>query len=101
MESIFGFVPFNPVNINFSIFNENWPRFNICSEINFTVNSPLVLCILSSVNGKPTGVLNVFCDHAHLTWKHVNNIPSCSLSNITKGPQYAVTSDFTDSAKPI
>ena len=38
----------NLVNIEESLFNENWPRFDIISDINFTVNSPSsrVSCIL-------------------------------------------------------
>ena len=40
MESIFGSVPINPVNIKDSLMNENWPRFDIISNVNFTVNSP-------------------------------------------------------------
>ena len=57
IESIFGPAPINPVNIEPSVINENWPRFNIISDVNFIVNSPLVPCVLSSVNVKPTGVL--------------------------------------------
>ena len=56
MESIFGPVPFNPVNIEDSLINENWPRFDIISDVNFTINSPLVPCILSNVDLKPTVV---------------------------------------------
>ena len=91
----FGPVPINSVNIEPSIINENWPRFNIFSDVNFTVNSRLVPCILSRVNVKPTGVLKLFCDHPNSTWDHVNNIPSRPLSNNTKGPEYAVTRNFT------
>ena len=91
MESIFSPPPINSVNIDPSIINENWPRFNIISDVNFTVNSPLVPCILSGINVKPKGVLKLFCDHLNLTWSHVNNIPSRPLTGITKGPQYAVT----------
>ena len=97
MEGIFGLPPIDPVIIEDSLINENWPRFNIISDVNFTVNSPLVPCILSGVNVKPTGVLKVFCDHPNLTWNHVNNIPSRSLTGITKGPQYAVTRSFINS----
>ena len=97
MKGIFGPVPINPVNIEPSINNEKWPRFNIISDVNFTVNSPLVPCILSSVIVKPTGVLKLFCDHANLTWEHVNNIPSRPLTNITKGPRYTVTRNFANS----
>ena len=48
MESIFGPVPINPVNFEDSIINENWPRFDIISDVNFTVNSPLsrVSCLV-------------------------------------------------------
>ena len=67
MESIFGPAPINPVNIEDSLINENWPRLKIISDVNFTVNSPLVPCILSGVNVKPTGVLKLFCDHPNLT----------------------------------
>ena len=97
MESIFGPPPNNPVNIEDSLINENWPRFDIISDINFTVNSPLVSCVPSSVNVKPTGILKLFCDHPNLTWNHVNNIPSRPLTGITKGPQYAVTRSFINS----
>ena len=86
MESIFGPPPFNPVNIEPSVFNENWRRFNNNSDVNFTVISPLVPCILSGVNVKPTGVLKLFCDHPNLTWVHVNIIPSRPFTGITKEP---------------
>ena len=33
MESIFGPPPINPVNIQSSIINENWTRFNIFSDL--------------------------------------------------------------------
>ena len=69
-------------------------RFNIISDVNFTVNSPLVPCILSGVNLKPTGVWKLFCDYPNLTWNHVNNIPSRPLTGI---PQYAVTRNFVNS----
>ena len=59
MESIFGPVPTNPDNVEPSIINENWPRFNINSDVNFTVNSPLVRCILSSVIVKPRRIKTV------------------------------------------
>ena len=63
MESTFGPVVFNLVNIEPSIINENWPCFNNISGVSFTVNSPLVPCIFCSVNVKPTGVIILFCDH--------------------------------------
>ena len=44
MESIFGSVHINPVKVEPSIVNDNWPNFNIVSDVNFVVNSPLVLC---------------------------------------------------------
>ena len=97
MESLFGPPPIDPVNIAPSVINENWPRFNIISDVNFTVNSPLVPCIFSDVSVKPTGLLKLFCDHPNLTWNHVNNIPSRHLTGITKGPQYAVTRSFINS----
>ena len=37
-----------------------------------------------------------FCNHPNLTWEHVNNIPSHALTSFTKGPQYAVTSNFAN-----
>ena len=94
MEAIFGPSPTNPVDIESSVINENWPRFITFSDVNFTVNSPLVPCILSGVNVKPKVVLKLFCDHPNLTWNHVNNIPSRPLTGITKGPQYVVTRSF-------
>ena len=97
MESLFGPPLINPVNIEDSLIHENWPRFNFISDVNFTVNSPLVPCILSGVNVKPTGVLKVFCDYPNLTWNHVNINPSRPLTGITKGPQYAVTRSFINS----
>ena len=97
MESILGLPSINPVNIEDSLINENWPRFNVISAVNYTVNSPLNLCILSGVDVKPTGVMKLFCDHPNLTRNHVNNIPSRPLTGITKGPQYAVTRSFINS----
>ena len=67
MENIFGHVLINPVNMEPSITKENWPHFNIFSDVNFT-DSPLIPCILSSVNVKPAGVLKLFCDRHKLTW---------------------------------
>ena len=97
IESLFGPPPMNPVNIEDSLINENWPRFNNISDVNFTVNSPFVPCILSGVDVKPTGVLKVFCDYPNLTWNHLTNIPSRPLTGITKGPEYAVTRSFINS----
>ena len=99
MESIFGPVPNNPVDIEDSIINENWPPFIKISGVNFSVNSPLIPCILSIVNVKPTGALKLFCDHPNLTWEYLNNIHSRPLTNITKGPQYALTRNFTNSVQ--
>ena len=75
MESIFGHVPINPVKIRASLLNKNWPRFDFFPDVNFTVNSLLVPCVLSSVDVKLTGVLKLFCDHPILTWDQVNIIP--------------------------
>ena len=97
MESIFGPPPINPINIEDSFINENWPSFNNISDVNLTVNSPLVLCILSGVKVKLTDVTKVFCDYPFLTWNHVNIIPSRPLTGFTKGPQYAVTRSFINS----
>ena len=96
MESIFGPVPINLVVNEPSIINENWPLFNIISDVNFTANSPLVPCILSSVNVKLTGVLKLFSDHPNSTWERANSILSRPLTNSTKGPQYAVTCNFAN-----
>ena len=93
----FGPPPTNPVNIDPLIINENLPRFNIVSDVNFSVNSPLVPCILSGVIIKPTSVLKVICDHPNLTWNHVKNIPSRASTGITKGPQNGVTCNFINS----
>ena len=41
--------------------------------------------------------MKLFRDHPNLTWEHVNIIPSCPLTNITKGNQYAVTRIFANS----
>ena len=48
MEGIFGPPPINPVSIQDSLINENWPRFNIISDVNFTVTPPLsrVSCLV-------------------------------------------------------
>ena len=97
MESIFGAAPINPVNNEDSLNNENWPRFNVISDVNFTVNSPLVPCILSGVNVKPTGVLKLLCDYPNLTWNLLTNLPSRPLTGFTKGPEYAVTRSFVNS----
>ena len=45
VESIFGLVPINPVNIEPPVCNENWPPFKVISDVIFTLNSPLVPCI--------------------------------------------------------
>ena len=67
MENIFGPDPVNPFNIEEYLIIENWPRFLKVSIVNFSLNSPLVPCILSKVNVKPMGVLKLFCDHRKLT----------------------------------
>ena len=41
MENLFGPMPINPVNIEDSLINEHWPRFDVISDVNFTVNTPL------------------------------------------------------------
>ena len=101
MEKIFVLVPNKPFKIEPWNNNENWPRFNNISDVNFTVNFPVVPCILSSVNAKPMDVSKRFCDHPNLTWELVNNIPSRPLTNITKGPHYAVTRKLQIPSKPI
>ena len=97
MEGIFGPALINPVNIEDSLINKNWPRFNVISDVNITVNSPLVPCILSGINVKSSCVRKLFCDHPNLTWNHVNDIPSRPLTGLTKGPQYPVTRSFINS----
>ena len=67
MEILFGAVTINLVNIEHSLLNENWPRFNNISGFNFTVISPSFPCIFGSVNVKPTDVLNLFWNHPNLT----------------------------------
>ena len=67
MESIFGPMPTNPVNIEDSLIIGNRPRFDFISNVNFTVNSALVPCIFSGLDVKPTGVLKLFCDQPNLT----------------------------------
>ena len=86
MEIIFGPVPINLVNVEPSNIKENWPRFIIVLDVNFTVISPLVPSTLSSVNAKLTGVIKLSCDYPNLTWDHVNNISSRPLTNITRSP---------------
>ena len=98
MESIFGPVPINPVNIEDSLLNENWPRFGNISNVNFSVNSLLVPLILFNFIVKPTGVINLICDHSKLTWVHVNYILSRPLAKITKGPEYTAPRKFKNSA---
>ena len=97
MESIFGPVAIITVKIEDSLINKNWPRFSNISNVSFSVNSPLVPCILSNVNLKSASVIKLFCDHCKWTWEHVNNIPSRPLTSITKGPEHAVTRTFTNS----
>ena len=93
-ESIFHPISFNPVNIDPSINNEKWHRFNIISDVNFNVHFAPVPCILSSVKLKPKGVLKLFCDHLNSIWQHANNNTSRPLASITRGPEDAVTGKF-------
>ena len=67
VESIFGPVPIDPVNIEPSIISENWSCFNVISNDNFNVNSRLDSCTSSKVNVKPRGVIKLFCDYRNLT----------------------------------
>ena len=100
LETIFGPVPISPLNFEPSVNNENWPRFNNISGVHFTVVSPLVPCVLFSVDVKPTGVIKLFCHHPNLAWVNVTKVTIISsrrLTNITEGPQYAVTRNFTNS----
>ena len=50
------------VQLRNSIINEEWPSFIIISDVNFTLNSPSVPCILSSAkaNGCFKIVLKLF-----------------------------------------
>ena len=45
----FGPILINLVQIEPSNFNANWPGLKVISDVNFTVNSPYVPCILSCV----------------------------------------------------
>ena len=49
MEGFFGLDSNYFLTIEPSILNENWPCFNIISDVNFGVNSPSsrVLCLVS------------------------------------------------------
>ena len=42
MESFFGCVPINPVNIENSLYKENWPRFSNIYDCIFSINCPFV-----------------------------------------------------------
>ena len=97
MESIFVPVPFNPLNIEDYLFINS--RFSNIFNVNFTVKSPLFPCISSKVNIKPISVLKLFCDHNNLLWEHLNNIPPRPLTSITKGPECAITHNFTKSVQ--
>ena len=56
MDSFFGPVPNNPLNIELSKNIENWPLFNNIFDVNSNVNSPLIPCMLFGVHVKTTGV---------------------------------------------
>ena len=99
MESFFGPVPFNFVNIEDSLIKENWHRFSKISNVNLSVISPLVPYIFSNVNVKPTGVLKLFWYHPKLIREHVNTISSRPLASITKGPENDVTRNFKNSVQ--
>ena len=71
-EGIFSPILISPINVEPSIINKNWPRFNVTSEVSFNVNSPLVPCFLSKVNKKPTGLLTLSFDRSLPAWEHVN-----------------------------
>ena len=75
---------------------QKWQRFNILSDGIFSVHSPPVPCMLSSVNIKPTGVTKLFRDQPDLTREHVNNIPSRPLTSI---PGNALTRNITNSVE--
>ena len=79
MESTYGTVFISPVHIEHSIITASWPHFKINSDVTFSLNSPLVPCVLFNVNKMPTKVLKRFCDHSNLTWEHVNFISSRPL----------------------
>ena len=76
---------------------KNGPVLVLFYDLNFAANSTLVPFLLFSVKVKPTGVLKLFCDQLNLIWERVNNFPSRPLTNVTKGPQYAVTLNFATS----
>ena len=51
--------------------------------------------ILGGVTLKAMSVVKLFCDHSNSIWDHVNIIPSAPLNNIIKGPETAVTRNFS------
>ena len=59
LEGIFGPSPINPVKTKDSLIGENWPRFDIISDVNLTVNSPLLPCSLCSADVMPMGVIKL------------------------------------------
>ena len=73
MKSFFGPVPINRLKIKPSITNENWRCFKIISDLNFTVNCPLVPCNLSSVNvNKAYGCIKT------VLWPSYSNLGACN-----------------------
>ena len=101
IQSIFSSVSNNPGKIEDSIINENWPRFKIISEVNSTVNSRLVPCILSNVKVKPVVVVKLFSDYLNLSLELVNSNPSRPRTSITKVTEYAVTRNLPDSIQAV
>ena len=59
MESIYVPVPNDPVNIELSIVIGILTHFNFISDVKSILNSPLIQCILSNVNVKPTNLLKL------------------------------------------
>ena len=99
MECVFGTVPINTIQIEHSIFTENWPRFKNNSVDNFSLGSDLVHSVLPNVNVKRTGVRNLFLDQSSLPEEHLKIIFSRPLTRIAKGSDYPVTHNFTVSVQ--
>ena len=87
MESNLCPVLFNDVSTEHSTAIGNWPCFKVISDKKFTVISPLVSCILSSVYSKLPAVINLFYIQSNKTGEHDNIIPSRPLTSINQGPE--------------
>ena len=61
MENVFGPVSNNAICVQPLIIFENWPHFSV-SDVNFTLSSPALPCILSGVDVNTMGVSKLFCE---------------------------------------